>query len=91
MSESKRIKADYEHFLRTGDDYPHHQRALRQGKIRALCLWFFLVRCNRVWIVCFGFYLRGDEMMKIKFRIWNMTGNCMHEWPELVEKNKIPC
>ena len=26
MSESKRIKADYEHFLRTGDDYPHHQR-----------------------------------------------------------------
>ena len=28
-------------------------------------------------------------MMKIKFRIWNMTGNCMHEWPELVEKNKI--
>lgn len=26
---------------------------------------------------------------EIKFRIWNMTGNCMHEWRELVEKNKI--
>jgi uncharacterized phage protein (TIGR01671 family) len=28
-------------------------------------------------------------MRQIKFRIWNMTGNCMHEWLELVEKNKI--
>lgn len=25
----------------------------------------------------------------IKFRCWNPTGNCMHAWNELVEKNKI--
>jgi len=25
----------------------------------------------------------------IKFRCWNPTGQCMHFWPELVEKNKI--
>lgn len=28
-------------------------------------------------------------MREIKFRIWNGHGQCMHEWPELVEKNKI--
>jgi len=26
---------------------------------------------------------------EIKFRIWNNNGCCMHEWRELVEKNKI--
>jgi len=25
----------------------------------------------------------------IKFRCWNPTGQCMHDWKELVEKNKI--
>lgn len=25
----------------------------------------------------------------IKFRIWNVVGQCMHEWRELVDKNKI--
>ena len=28
-------------------------------------------------------------MREIKFRIWNMVGQCMHDWRELVEKNKI--
>jgi uncharacterized phage protein (TIGR01671 family) len=28
-------------------------------------------------------------MREIKFRIWNAQGQCMHQWPELVEKNKI--
>ncbi len=28
-------------------------------------------------------------MRDIKFRIWNDHGQCMHQWPELVEKNKI--
>jgi hypothetical protein len=28
-------------------------------------------------------------MRDIKFRIWNAQGQCMHQWPELVEKNKI--
>jgi uncharacterized phage protein (TIGR01671 family) len=28
-------------------------------------------------------------MREIKFRIWNDHGQCMHQWPELVEKNKI--
>lgn len=26
---------------------------------------------------------------QIKFRIWNRVGDCMHEWKELVAKNKI--
>jgi uncharacterized phage protein (TIGR01671 family) len=25
----------------------------------------------------------------IKFRCWNPVGKCMHDWSELVEKNKI--
>ena len=25
----------------------------------------------------------------IKFRVWNFVGECMHDWRELVEKNKI--
>ena len=28
-------------------------------------------------------------MIEIKFRIWNCHGQVMHQWPELVEGNKI--
>lgn len=31
----------------------------------------------------------GAVMKEIKFRIWNVVGQCMHDWRELVEKNKI--
>jgi hypothetical protein len=65
MSESKRIKADYEHFLRTGDDYPHHQRA-HDKKVSDKLL------CAAVWCLCAAFcslcwFLFGEfilEMMK---------------------------
>ena len=41
MNESKRIKADYEHFLRTGDDYPHHQRHYDKAKSERYAFGFF--------------------------------------------------
>ena len=45
MSESKRIKDDYEHFLRTGDDYPHIQRHYDKKAIDKLL-------CAAVWCAC---------------------------------------
>ena len=41
MSEEKRIKADYERFLRTGDDYPHLQRAHDKSKSERYAFGFF--------------------------------------------------
>ena len=46
MSEEKRIKEDYEHFLSTGDDYPHLQRAHDKKvsqKLFSAAIWCFCV------------------------------------------------
>lgn len=48
MTESERIKKDFEHFKATGDDYPHCQRTYDKSLPEKLF-------CATVWCLCAAF------------------------------------
>lgn len=61
MTESQRIKKDFEHFKATGDDYPHCQRMHDKTKFNRIAfasMWIGIVLfCVFVWIVVGGLFL----------------------------------